>query len=256
MRSPRVPVLASFTVVILAAFGHGPALAAGCDLDGNNHPGIGYMFAQQSDPNTCSAELIASCGATLVSPTVAITTGDCAFAFSDPNSPFNITAVWVNFDGGMLLGCGNPSRIASFHLHPGYDPSTPESGTNIGVLVLDAAASVTPASLPAAGALDLAARGDLYDQVAPGTIDTDTNVLDTKRRFTTLPLARVNATHIKMRERNKCVPAVQGGGIFEPGSLNLVAMTDALVGGGLTGFHLRLDTATVRDFLDDFVTLP
>jgi hypothetical protein len=74
--------IAALTAGILA--GATPALAVlNGALDGNHHPGVGFVFAQQTDPNVCSAEVVSTCSATLPSSTVAVPSGGCAEVFAD-----------------------------------------------------------------------------------------------------------------------------------------------------------------------------
>lgn len=252
MRSHRLWFCGSIVLALLAP-GPAAAMAAGCDPDGAGHPSVAYIVGQQSDPNSCEVDVISGCGAVLLSPAIALTSGDCAAAWLD-SGLFNLTAIWLNFNSESTLVCSEPARVDTFVLHPGYDPAAPDSPTNLAVIVLASASSVTPATLPGAGDVDMLLRNDPLDIV--GFRGVGTSGSNRERSVSSFPLGRVTETLLKLRKGGDCVPPGEGTGIFLPGGQNLVGMTLNLVSGGSTGFHLRLDTPVVRDFLDDYVAVP
>jgi hypothetical protein len=73
-----------------------------------------------------------------------------------------------------------------------------------------------------------------------------------QRRITTLDLARRTDVFLKVHRANRCVSAPSGSGVFLTGTQQLVGLNT----GSFHGLILRLDTPGVREFLDDFVTLP
>lgn len=230
-----------------------PAATATCRLDAGSHPSVAYVFGQVSDPSTCSAELISGCAATLVSPTVAVTSGDCAITWGDP-TPFTVTAKYLAFSDEHMIGCGQVARIASFFVHPQHVYGEADSPFNIGAIVLEEPIGVTPASLPAAGDLASLRRGDLLEVVSPGFVGPQT---DAARNIGQASFFRIGDSSFLVRSKgNTCVPSFDGGGVFLPGGQDLVG----LIVGGTSSVrqrkHLRLDTLAVRDFLADLVPLP
>jgi len=260
MRSTR-HLAAGLTALVAGFLGAASAFAVeNGALDGNNHPSVGYVFAQQSDPNTCSAELIAGCSATLVSPTVAVTSGGCADAFATGGGVFNITAVWINFNPDDPFDCASASRVDALYVHPGYDPGVVPSPFDIGVAVLSAPATVAPASLPAADSQGGHARGDLFDIVNWSGV-TGGTIYDYRRRFSPASFMSGDAGFLKLKLTlnggHICIGGTEGGGVFLPSSQDLAALIVNTGGGGCKiADYLRLDAPGVRDFLDDFLTLP
>src|SRR5947209_216813 len=122
----RFFLVSAFAFVLLVTFWVvRPALALDI-LDGSAHPSVGNIFAQQSDPNTCQAEVLTSCSATLISPTVAVTSGACAEQLVDnADYGYHLTAIWVSFNGSDLFDCATASRVSSEHFHPSFDPNNP-----------------------------------------------------------------------------------------------------------------------------------
>lgn len=246
--------------VVAASVLAGAGLTFALDvLDGSAHPSVGHMFAQQSDPNTCSAEVIAGCSATLISPTVAVTSGGCAEAFANAAEyGYNLTATWISFNGSDPFDCATASRVDSLHFHPSFDPAVPGTSVDIGVAVLTAPAAAIPAALPAAGAQSGLVRGTPFDSVgwAP---DANANYLTLRRRVGPVELRSGDADFLIVRsvqQGNVCAAGLDGGGIFEPGGQNMAGLRNQGSKGCKNASFLRLDTATSRDFLDDYVTLP
>lgn len=227
-------------------------------LDGSAHPSVGHIFAQQSDPNTCSGEVIASCSATLISPTVALTTGGCAEVFADATEyGYNLTAIWISFNGSDPFDCATASRVASLHFHPSFNPNNTGTAVDIGVAILTAPAAAIPATLPAAGSQDGLVRGDPFDSVgwAP---DSTGNYHTARRRVGPLQFRSRNASFLTMdlTQPGTCATGFDGGAAFYPGSQNLAGLDNGTHKKCTSGTFLRLDTPTSRGFLDDYVTLP
>jgi hypothetical protein len=238
--------------VLVAAMAVSPALA-GCDNDGNGHPAVNSIFGQLTDPNTCNEQVVSLCNATLISPTVAITSAECAQEWATGDGGvFNLTATWLSNDPNDRTDCASADRIASYQIHPSFDPANPESAFNIGVIVLAAPSTKTPASLPAAGAVDLLSRGDPLDAVS--YVQGKTGLDPTLRLVAPSELAQVTAAFLKIKKApgGSCTLGDGGSGVFSPGG-------QAVLGMNIDSAHgnwLRLDIPEVRDFLDDYVTVP
>jgi len=251
------------TVFVLASIAGGaPALAINNGpLDGNNHPSVGMIFGQQSDPNTCNAEVIGGCTATLISPTVAVSSGACADIFAHPEEyGYILTAVWINFNGDDPVDCSAASRVDSIHVHPSFDETQLDSPTNLGVFVLTAPATVTPATLPAANSQGGHVNGDSFEVVNWGT-EAGGSFLSFRRRFSPARFMSSDADflklHLTLNGGHICLGSVDGGGAFLPASQNLAALISSGDSGNCkVADYLRLDTPAARAFLDDYVTLP
>ena len=228
-------------------------------LDGNNHPSVGFIFAQTTDPNTCDAELASACAAILVSSTVAITSGGCADSFSSTD-PFTITAVWISFNPNDPFDCSTAARVDSIHIHPGYVAGQQLSPSDIGVLVLAAPATVATATLPTANSQGGYSRGDPFDIVNWAGVSKG-NLSDFRRRFSPAEFTSGDADFLgfklTLNGGHICMGGSEGGGAFLPLGQNVTSLiVDGSAGGCKNGQLLRLDTTNVRDFLDDFMTLP
>jgi len=228
-------------------------------LDGSQHPSVGNIFGQQTDPSTCHAEIIGPCSATLLSSTVLVTTGSCADQFLHPEEyGYTLTAIWISFNPDNSFDCSSAIRVASIAEHPLFDEMVLDSPYNIGVFTLASPAAGTPATLPAAGALDALVHGaDL--EVAEYGPDHNGNVLTQRRRLAAARLASQDADLQKLHlgGGNQCFNnGLEGGAAFFPSSQNLASLSLGLASGCKSGQLLRLDTSTARDFLDDFVTVP
>jgi len=245
-------------VLVLASATPTLALVSG-PLDGGAHPSVGHLFAQISDPGMCSAEVFAGCSATLISSTVAVTSGGCAeVLINAADYGYDLTAIWISFNGNDPFDCATASRVQSLHFHPGFDETDPGSPTDIGVVVLAAPATATRANLPAAGSQGANFRGDPLDSVGWAQ-DDNGNVFTYRRRVGPVDF-RATApeylfTHLVLKG-NTCATGLDGGGLFLPGSQNLAGLDNSAGNGCKNGTFLRLDSAAARDFLEDFVALP
>jgi hypothetical protein len=256
----RAKLLAGLTAILIGTIAGGtPALAVLNGVPDSNHASVGFMFAQTTDPNTCNAELVGGCAATLVSPTVAVTSGGCAEVFTTGGG-FNITAVWISFNPNDPFDCATASRVDSLQWHLSFDGTVTPSPFDIGVAVLSDAVAVAPATLPAADSQGGYVKADPFDVVNWGGISGG-NVLDYRRRFSPADLMSSDADYLKLKLTlnggHICMGDIEGGGAFLPASQDLSAL---IINNGGTGCKnarfLRLDTSTARGFLGGFVTLP
>src|SRR3954447_6998934 len=105
--------------------------------DGNRHPEVGALLAQQAYPDGTWAE----CSGTLISPTVFLTAAHCDEGVSRVNVTFDSSYVYPR--GATFPG--------TWHADPAYSQSQSDPH-DIAVVVLDKAVKgITPANLPAAG---------------------------------------------------------------------------------------------------------
>lgn len=126
----RKRILAAFATAALLAVGLASALAVtDGEPDGEGHPYVGLMVAQDEDGNP-----LWRCSGTLISPTVYLTAGHCTEApaahaeiWFDADVESGIPANGYPFDGDVG---GTP------HTHPQYDPNA-FFLFDLGVVVLD-----------------------------------------------------------------------------------------------------------------------
>jgi V8-like Glu-specific endopeptidase len=120
-----------FSVMVILAVAVSPAGAiTDGELDGNGHPFVGLMVAQDADGNP-----LWRCSGTLLSSTVFLTAGHCT------ESPAAHVEIWFAAD----VDAGRPGNGYPFHgevggtpyTHPQYDPNA-FFLHDVGVVVLDA----------------------------------------------------------------------------------------------------------------------
>ena len=108
--------------------------------DGNGHPEVGALLAQQAYPDGTWAE----CTGTLISPTVFLTAAHC---------DEGVSRVAVTFDS-TLHGAKGTTYWGTCHADPAYNQAQSDPH-DIAVVVFDKAIKgITPARLPAANSLD------------------------------------------------------------------------------------------------------
>ena len=146
--------LAAAAAAITAIAAPASAITRGGELDGEDHPYVGLMVAQDADGNP-----LWRCSGTMISPTVYVTAGHC----TEP--PAARAAVWFDTDvesgipeNGYPFG-GEDSYSGTTHLHPGYDPGA-FFLYDLGVVVLDEPIDLDEyAALPTAGYVDTLPQG-------------------------------------------------------------------------------------------------
>jgi hypothetical protein len=149
MKKLWMALLASITLVLAAAVPAG-AVTDGA-LDGNGHPYVGLMIAQDGDGNP-----LWRCSGTLISPTVFLTAGHCTEA------PAEHVEIWFAAD----VDSGRPGNGYPFagevggtpFTHPQYDPNAFYL-YDLGLVVLD-----EPFAMAEYGALPAPDELDQYKQ--------------------------------------------------------------------------------------------
>ena len=133
--------------VLLAAGMPAAAITAGGQLDGNAHPYVGLMIAQDADGNP-----LWRCSGALVSPTLYLTAGHCTEA------PAAHVEIWFDADvQSGIPGNGYPftGQVGGTpHTHPDYNPNA-FFLFDLGVVVLDTPVLMSEyAALPTLNVLD------------------------------------------------------------------------------------------------------
>jgi secreted trypsin-like serine protease len=129
-------------------------------LDGDDHPYVGLMVADDADGNP-----LWRCSGALISPTVYVTAGHCVEA------PAAGATIWFETDvESQLVELGYPfggptSVDGTVHVFPDYDPSA-FFLQDLGVVVLDEPVHVSRyASLPDVGLVDTFRKGRKGDNL-------------------------------------------------------------------------------------------
>jgi hypothetical protein len=266
----RVVSVASVVVLFLLGTNRTHAIINGT-LDGNLHPNVGVViFAVGSEL------LISPCSGNLIAPTVFVGAAHCADFIESSGA----TQVWVTFASHVdadvnFIEVSNLDTSTlipgTLHPNPAFDAHAPDPN-DVAVITFETPVTgITPAVLPTAGLLDeLGEQNGLKDQLftvvgygvnqrivgeGPPTLVRDLN-----RRFATSGLNALGQAMLRLSVNTEkgygdVHAGDSGGGIFLGQSNTLVAVVGNR---GTAGFYqgYRLDTASARAFLSNFVTLP
>lgn len=225
--------------------------------DGADHPNVGAVLA----PEAFSDGTWTECSGTLIAPTVFLTAAHC---------DQGLERVAVTFDS-VYVAPGT-THWGTWYGDPAYAPRQ-DDPHDLAVIVFDEAVDgVTPATLPAAGSLEDLARGTEFTAVGYGAQFTTHGAGGVVFHFTDIRYQAVSSltTSSDTWLRLSMNPALGNGGTCggDSGGPNFLGAgseeTSILAATTITGdaacrstsVVYRLDTASARDFLDDFVSLP
>ena len=225
--------------------------------DGNKHPSVGALLA----PKAYSDGTWAACSGTLISPTVFLTAAHC---------DLGVARVAVTFDSTYDAKTGT-RHWGTFHADPAYNQAQNDTH-DIAVVVFDKAVKgITPARLPKANSLSGLKLGQKFTSVGYGaqsvTIDKGPTFHYEDTRFVaTGSLEAVNPTWLRISmnpardDGGTCYGDSGGPNFLGAGSseTNIVAGT-TITGDAMcraTNVTYRMDTASARAFLKQFVALP
>jgi len=247
--------------VLLFAVAPAAAIQSGTH-DGNGHPAVAWVIETNGTDHCNLGQTFTGSSATLVSGTVVLVSGSFASTLqSSFGSLFD--NVWVNFDPENPFDCTKYEHVASIHVDPSFNSANLDFA-NLGALVLDATASVSPAALPVAGRLNGLPASQAYTAVAFGT-DKGTNVLNLARRSEAASFRSLGPEVLDLRltRNGQNAPCFQG---FSDGGAAYVGSTSEVVGLNYddgkgqcsrSGNFMRLDNQTARDFMSSLgVPLP
>jgi hypothetical protein len=249
-------------------------------IDGTAHPNVGALTVNYQ------GQQVLACTGTLISPTVLVTAAHCTAMLQQ----LGYSQAAVSFDPGIgsgsditcgLIDCyGSPSsnslHIGTLQTDPLFNGSTTTSDSHDVAVVTFAKPikGITPASLPPAGMLDnMAVQGTLASQtftdvgygwhaVVFNGASGATGLFDGQRRYATSGSASINPADLHLSED----PTAGFGGAcsHDSGGPAFVGDSQVIAGvvSGLDGncnssyYDYRLDTASARSFLANYVTLP
>jgi V8-like Glu-specific endopeptidase len=243
----------SFTALLAALTVVSPAGAiTNGTADGNAHPNVGGLVA----PTAYSDGTWLYCSGTLVSPTVFLTAAHCAEG----------DRVRVSFSSAYQDG--DRVYTGTFHGDPAYNQSQSDPH-DIAVVVLDRAVKgIAPAQLPKAGSLSKLSGTQQFTSVGYGAYEVTNQpgghqyLYDDVRMVATGTLNTVTQSWLKISMN----PSHGDGGTCygDSGGPNFLGSTGIVAATTITGDSVcrstnvdyRLDTASARAFLGQYVVLP
>jgi hypothetical protein len=253
----RKLVLAGAALVAALALGAPAGAIVYGAPDGNAHPSTGALLA----PEAYSDGTWVGCSGTLISPRVFLTAAHC---------DFGLARMAVTFDSHYEASTGK-TYWGTWHSDPAYNQAQNDTH-DLAVVVLDKAVTgITPARLPAAGSLAKLPKGQKFTSVGYGaqsvTIDKGPTFHYEDTRFAGVgTLSSINPSWLRISmnpakgDAGTCYGDSGGPNFLGAGSTetNIVAAT-TITGDFMcraTNVTYRLDTASARNFLKQFVTLP
>lgn len=277
-RHLRIPAVRSVyiaaVVLILLLLSYLPVLAITYgEPDGNDHPFVGSIVVEIPDEG-----LFQWCSGTLIAERVFLTASHCTALLDGVLDAYPSAKVFVTFD--PTISPTGTFYTGVWHTHPDFGFSGP-GGTSdphdVAVIVLDQNPGITPATLPHAGLLD-----ELKDQhllkdtrftaVGYGTV-RETNTTGFHGILANLDRNRVEQGFLSLTKAWLTLPMTKSTGdggtcygdsggphfIHLNGVETTIVASITVTGDApcvATDKTYRMDTASARDFLDDYVTLP
>jgi secreted trypsin-like serine protease len=254
----RTFVLATAAAGLLLAFTTGANAITNGAPDGNGHPEVGALLAQQAFPDGTWEE----CTGTLIAPRVFLTAEHCYEG---------VSRVAVTFDSSYVCPTGK-TYWGTWHGDPDYSKkqSNPQ---DLAVVVLDQpVAGITPARLPTAGSLGAVDGHTTFTSVGYGAQSVTNGPGGKTYHYADVRYVAVgtlNSLTPSWLRISMNASTGNGGTCYgDSGGPNFLGSganeTNIIAGTTITGdtpcrstnVDYRLDTASARAFLGQYVTLP
>ena len=234
-RTTLVLLAAALTVVTTAAG------ITGSTPDGDTHPYVGALVVDGA----------VACSGVLIAPAVFATAGHCTVHLGAG------ARVSVSFDTSLDASSWNLLGGAA-HTHPEYTGKGNDP-RDIAVVVLDAPVAIAPAALAPAGSVSALRRKVPVTSVGYGYSGQNPDgsfAYDGLRRSANSPVIDVTKAMLKFstREAGPCMGDSGGPQLAGNTVLSLTSGGPKDCTGRSEGY--RVDTASARSFLGQFVTLP
>jgi V8-like Glu-specific endopeptidase len=244
------------TVALLVAATPAPAITNGTD-DGNGHPEVGMMLA----PQVHSDGTWTRCTGTLISSTVFLTAAHCEIP--------GATQVKVTFDSAFTFP--GTTYTGTWHADPAFSQSQGDPH-DIAVIVLNTSPGITPAVLPGAGSNEGLSKNQKFTSVGYGTSAAvngpggHTFPIDDVRHVAVGTLNSVTKSFLRISQNashgdgGTCYgdsggPNFLGAGATETNVIAAITITGDTACRS-TNVDYRLDTASARGFLANYVSVP
>jgi hypothetical protein len=221
--------------------------------DGAGHPEVGALLA----PHAFSDGTWEECSGTLISPTVFLTAAHC---------DMGVSRVKVTFDSQYTAP--GTTYTGTWRADPLYNQSQSDPH-DVAVVVLDKAVKgIAPARLPQEGSLDSLANGDEIVSVGYGAQSVSMGAGGATFHYADIRYVAVGSVNSMNPAwiRASMNPSTGDGGTCygDSGGPNFLGDTNIVAGTTITGDFVcratnvdyRLDTASARSFLGQYVTLP
>lgn len=259
----KILAIVTMIAVLLVTVTPARAITFG-EPDGNRHPNVGLLGLILTDGTRTRG-----CSGVLIAPTVVLTAGHCTAAL--PHLQF--TQIWVSFDSEVDPNTSKLIPAVSFATHPAFDPRT--RFNDVGVVILsEPVLDVSPVALPTEDLLgQMKAAGTLQNQTFVNVGYGVTAVFkrmpptlgkrDGVRRLSTSVYSSLTQNWLHLLGNND---ATGEGGTCDgdSGGPHFLGESNLVLSLTSWGDHVcrslqmtqRLDTVSVRAFLDEYVTLP
>jgi hypothetical protein len=222
--------------------------------DGNQHPNVGGLLAPTPYPDGTSIY----CSGTLISPTIFLTAAHCAEGGAGE--------VRVTFS--TAYKDGDRTYTGTFHGDPLFNKAQSDPHDIAVVVFRDPVKGIIPATLPASGSLSGLPGTQTFTSVGYGAFEVTNGpgghefLYNDVRMVATGTLNATNPAWLRISMN----PATGNGGTCngDSGGPNFLGASATVAGITITGDFVcratnvdyRLDTASARSFLSQYVALP
>lgn len=254
----KTVVAAATAAIFVLAFTSGAGAITNGAPDGNGHPEVGALLAQQAFSDGTWEE----CTGTLIAPRVFLTAEHC---------DEGVSRVAVTFDSSYVYPTGT-TYWGTWHGDPDYAKNNSDPHDLAVVVLDDAVSGVTPARLPEAGSLGKLPNDQRFTSVGYGAQSVTSGPGGKTFHYADIRYVASGGLNAVTPSwlRISMNPAKGDGGTCygDSGGPNFLGAgageTNIIAGTTITGdtpcratnVDYRLDTASARAFLGQYVTLP